>query len=162
MKLGQLWFLPVLLLVCLVNYPLLAFSRRRMRKLPLGFEDFKIVVGQLCTILSVSLLGFVLSLNDKDDFWYHLFPANLTLFGGQLVYMGFQLYMQKLDDDNHDYALLQMLIGPIITVCINNFKYDSKKKNFFGIALMMTYHTNFFAQGIVNQIWKHKLQAHTD
>lgn len=45
MKLGHLWFLPVLLLVCLVNYPLLAFSRRRMKKLPLDRKDDLIILG---------------------------------------------------------------------------------------------------------------------
>lgn len=29
MKIGQLWFLPVLFIVFIVNYPLLAWSRRR-------------------------------------------------------------------------------------------------------------------------------------
>lgn len=96
-------------------------------------------------------------LNDKDDFWQHLVPANLMLFVGQLIYMAFQLYLCKLEDDDHGYALLQMLIGPVVTLFINAFKYATVKKNFFGIVLMLTYHANFFAQGIVNQIWHHKL-----
>ena len=41
MKLGHLWFLPVLLIVVVMNYPLLAFSRRRGRQLEVDFEDFK-------------------------------------------------------------------------------------------------------------------------
>lgn len=45
MKLGQLWFLPVLLLLSLSNYPLLSWSRRRKRNRPLDVEDFLIVIG---------------------------------------------------------------------------------------------------------------------
>jgi fucose 4-O-acetylase-like acetyltransferase len=36
-KLGQLWFLPVLMVISILIYPLIAFSRRRMQKEPLNF-----------------------------------------------------------------------------------------------------------------------------
>ena len=41
LKCGQLWFLPVLLFVSVMNYPLLAFSRRRKSEQDVNFEDFK-------------------------------------------------------------------------------------------------------------------------
>lgn len=41
LKCGQLWFLPVLLFVSVMNYPLLAFSRRRKSEHDVNFEDFK-------------------------------------------------------------------------------------------------------------------------
>jgi len=50
-KIGHLWFLIVLLVVVLTTYPLLAFSRRRMMKKPLSFEDLKIAIWQLVAIL---------------------------------------------------------------------------------------------------------------
>lgn len=43
-----------------------------------------------------------------------------------------------------------MLIGPVICVGLNLFKYATDDKNFYGISMMIAYHTNFFAQGIVN------------
>lgn len=45
MKLGQLWFLPVLLCLSMVNYPLLAWSRRRKRDMPFEMQDALIVMG---------------------------------------------------------------------------------------------------------------------
>lgn len=125
MKIGHLWFLPVLLLVCLVNYPLLAYSRRRMKKLPVGRQDVMIILGQFIAIMCLTLLFYVLTLNEPDDFWYYLVPANLTLFFGMLAYMGVQVYLQRLADDDHGKALFVMLIGPVISLLINIFKYAS-------------------------------------
>ena len=125
MKLGHLWFLPVLLLVCLVNYPLLAYSRRRMKMLPVGRKDVMIIIAQFIAIMCLTLLFFVLTLNDPDDFWYYLLPANLTLYCGMLAYMGVQVYLQRLADDDHGKALFVMLIGPVISILVNNFKYAS-------------------------------------
>lgn len=45
MRLGQLWFLPVMMLICLFNYPLLAWSRRRIKRTPYDREDVKLVLG---------------------------------------------------------------------------------------------------------------------
>ena len=39
-KLGQLWFLPVLMIISLLIYPLIAFARRRQQKEDLCFQDF--------------------------------------------------------------------------------------------------------------------------
>lgn len=59
-------------------------------------------------------------------------------------------------------ALLLKLIGPVTSICLNFFKYGSDDKNFYAINMMMCYHIVFFAQGLVNQQWRDKLNQHSD
>ena len=71
--------------------------------------------------------------------------------------------MQKLQEENrYDYALNVKLIGPITMIGLNFFKYGTDQKNFYTINMMMCYHMIFFAQGIVNQTWRDKLNEHSD
>lgn len=149
MKQGQLWFLPILMQITLINYPLLAWSRRRAEKTPIGRQDFLIIVGQLITIFFFIMLCFK-SLKNKQDFWNYMLPASFVLLLGLYAYMAFQVYLQRLKDDEYGYSIFLMIIGPIISVFFNFFRYGSDEKTFYGIGMMMCYHSIFYAQGIVN------------
>ena len=61
-------------------------------------------------------------------------------------------------DDECSWALLTTLIGPAISISLNFFKYASEEKNFYGIFMMIAYHLNFFAQGIVYKMWGDKIK----
>jgi len=44
-KISQFWFLIALMIVFMVNYPLVCWSRRRFQDIDLDFEDLKIIFG---------------------------------------------------------------------------------------------------------------------
>jgi hypothetical protein len=46
------------------------------------------------------------------------------------------------------------LIGPIIHIGLNHFKYGSEQKTFYGICMFVNYYIVFAAQGILYQTWK--------
>ena len=75
-------------MISLLNYPLLAWSRRRSKKLPLDAKDFLIFLGQILALSLLALLEYILMAN-KFDYWNYIIPANFILFCGILVYMGF-------------------------------------------------------------------------
>ena len=85
----------MLLLISLVNYPLLAWSRRRVRLQDLDAQDFVIFLGQGLAIALLSLLEFGLMKN-KYDYWNYVLPANIVLFLGMVVQMFVQVYLQKI------------------------------------------------------------------
>jgi hypothetical protein len=161
LKLGQLWFLPVLYIITLVNYPLLAWARRRKRNMVLDIEDFKLVLGQLLAFTLLASLEYALMKN-KFDFWNYVLPANIVLCFSFAVSFGFQVYLQGLSENEYSGALLLKLLGPVTSICLNFFKYGSMEKNFYGINMMICYHIVFFAQGVVNQVWRDKLNQHSD
>lgn len=101
---------------------------------------------------------YSLMLNDLGKFWKFVFPANLVVYVGMLVYMAFQVYLSKLDDDDHGLVLAQLFIGPVFTILLNLFKQGSDKKDLYGVVMMLLYYVIFFAQGMVNQIWQEKLR----
>jgi uncharacterized Tic20 family protein len=50
-KLSWLWFLVVLFIVMLLNYPLMAWSQRRKKKMPLDFkQDGKLIFMQVVSL----------------------------------------------------------------------------------------------------------------
>lgn len=156
MKLGQLWFLPVMLIVVLVNYPLLAWSRRRKRGEALGADDVLLAFGQLLSSGTLAGLEYLLMAN-KSDYWNYAFPANIVLFFGFAAQFAFQIYLQGLPEEETGYALTLRLIGPLTSIGLNFFKYGTDEKNFYSISMMICYHTVFFAQGVANHTWKEKL-----
>lgn len=121
MKLGQLWFLPVLLIVCLMNYPLLAFSRRRRSQLDVTFEDFKYYQFQLVNIALWTMLCYLL-IKNKDEFYEQMVPMSLVLVIGYTVFFAFQMYLQKLPKNLFNGAILLNLIGPMISIGLNFYK----------------------------------------
>ena len=120
-----------------------------MNRRPLGMPDFWIVMGQLLAILLLCFLEYVF-IKNKFDFWNYIVPTNCLLFLGFILFMAFQVYLQRQEEDDFRFALVLLLIGPAISICFNMFKYATDEKNFYGISMMTAYHTNFFAQGIVN------------
>ena len=87
-KIGQLWFLPVLFVTAAVNYPLIAWSRRRKANLPLDSDDLRLCLGQFGTLLMLLFLGFC-TLKNRDDFYNYLVPASFMM---QLSYASFYVF----------------------------------------------------------------------
>ena len=51
-------------------------------------------------------------------------------------------------------------MGPISHILINNFKYGSDKKDLYGTTMMLTYHSIFYAQGMLTSIWYKVLEEY--
>ena len=49
-------------------------------------------------------------------------------------------------------------MGPISHILINNFKYGSDNKDLYGTSMMLTYHSIFYAQGMLTSMWYKILQ----
>jgi uncharacterized membrane protein len=77
-KLSWLWFLGVLFLAFVLNYPLLAFSYRRRNNVPFDTHiDGKIIVGQIAT-LSIWSIPCMTLVSSEDAFNY-LVPSIAVL-----------------------------------------------------------------------------------
>ena len=70
-------------------------------KFPLDKHDLRIVIGQLVATFLLSLFAFSTMLNDKDDFWNYIIPANSILLIGTFTYMGFQVHLQNLKENEY-------------------------------------------------------------
>ena len=44
-------------------------------------------------------------------------------------------------------------MGPISHILINNFKYGTDDKDLYGTTMLLTYHSIFYAQGMLTSIW---------
>ena len=53
-----------------------------------------------------------------------------------------------------------LIMGPISHILINNFKYGSDKKDIYGTTMMLTYHSIFYAQGMLTSIWYKVLEEY--
>lgn len=100
---------------------------------------------------------FYVLMKNKSDWWNYVMPANIILFACFSAFFAFQYYLQGLPAHDFSHAQWLRLIGPITSICLNFFKYGTEEKNFYSISMMICYHTVFFAQGVVNATWMHKL-----
>ena len=75
-KISWLWFLIALFMNSLLNYPLIAFSQRRVQGNPLGRTDLMLVLG--CFVLLA--VWAVPNALVKDAGWPCLVPQVITLF----------------------------------------------------------------------------------
>ena len=67
MKMSWLWFLPVLFITCVLNYPVLAWTQRRVKDKPMELkEDGKIIASWLA-IMSFWLVPEYFILGDDKD-----------------------------------------------------------------------------------------------
>ena len=53
-----------------------------------------------------------------------------------------------------------LIMGQIYHILINNFKYGSDKKDLYGTTMMLTYHSIFYAQGMLTSIWYKVLEEY--
>jgi hypothetical protein len=67
MKMSWLWFLMALYLDCLVVYPILAWTQRRYKNEPLGFQDAQLVLAQVFIFAVYAYLNIFI-LGDKTAY----------------------------------------------------------------------------------------------
>ena len=76
LKVGQLWFLPALFVAAIMNYPLLAWSRRRRSQEPLGSQDAMLALAQAVALNLYLLLAYMFM--TSENFSYVL-PASIVV-----------------------------------------------------------------------------------
>merc|ERR1712072_968611 len=110
----------------LLNYPLIAWTQRRINKHPLEMKiDGKIVGMQVVTLL-IWVLPCALIVDAKDAANY-LIPSISVL----ALFYGAMFSVQILINSQGFYkvALLMKLIGPIFCILMNSYKYGSNDSN---------------------------------
>lgn len=149
-KLSWLWFLPVLFVIMLLNYPFLVFTSRRKNKLPFSLqEDSKLIFGQILTL--VVWAGVCFLIVEESEFKDYMLPSIVTLVLFYLTMMTWALCINSSMQMSYKLALWAKLIGPIFCVMMNNFKKGSNDSNLFGMLLGLNYQSMFVAQGILDQ-----------
>jgi hypothetical protein len=147
-KISWLWFLPVLFVVMILNYPLLVFSQRR--KLGRAF-DWK-VDGKIIGMLAVSLLVWCIpcaTMVNSEDAWLYLIPSVMVLAGFNLFMMLIQLLIPKFPE----IAFWIKLAGPVFCVLMNCFKHGQDDNGKYGLLISIHYNTIFLGQGMIDQLY---------
>ena len=150
-KLSWLWFLGVLFLAFILNYPMLAFSHRRKKGIQFDIRaDGKIIMGQIAT-LSIWSIPCMTLVSENDAFNY-LVPSIAVLGLFYTIMFGLQLFIQN-PEYGYKIAIWSKLVGPICCIFMNNFKYGSYENNLYGLLLGLHYQSIFLAQGMFDTFY---------
>lgn len=147
-NLSWLWFLPVLFIAMVLNYPMLAFTYRRKNNLPLTKkEDGALFLGQHASLLFWAAIGFI-TVSSKDYVTYFL-PSIVVLL--LFYYAIFAVQFLFVFDWGYKASVWMKLIGPVFCLVMNLCKYGTFENNLFGMLLGMHYQIMFMAQGILDR-----------
>ena len=120
LKLSWLWYLPALFIDFIICYPLLRWTVRRSKGIPIdGLVDTGIVLLQLVTLALWATVNYYL----VPTYQYNtllLLPAITVL---AIVFFAFYvLQLAIMLPNGHHNAMLIKLIGPIGSICLNMYK----------------------------------------
>lgn len=132
----------------ILNYPMLVFSIRRKNALSFDLNiDGKLILGQIATLSFWSVPCMTL-VSESDAFEY-LVPsiAVLALFYTIMFSLQFFVHFRP------KIAFWSKLVGPIMCVFMNNFKYGSYDSGLYGMLLGLHYQCIFLGQGIFDTLY---------
>lgn len=139
-RLSWLWFLGILFIAMVLNYPILAYSYRRKNRLPWeSGKDGRLIAGQIVT-LSVWAIPCA-TLVSLEDAHTYLLPSIVVL----ALFYSLMFSVQHFILRDYRWAMLAKLIGPVCCVLMNNFKYGSYDNNLYGLLLGLHYQSMFLA-----------------
>ena len=119
-KLSWLWYLPALLIDCVITYPLLAWSIRRARKIPFSARDDGNIVLMQIVIFFIWLYPCFYMDTDLDFGVRYLLPSTITLICIFILFYSLQLLMLLPGCDQ--VAMWMKLIGPLGSIALNVWK----------------------------------------
>ena len=79
--------MPVLIIISIVIYPMLAYSQRRYNGKPFERLDAMYIVGQVILLILLTALMFIMVGRDKTSFWTRLIPS-VCIMGFSIVVQG--------------------------------------------------------------------------
>ena len=104
-------------------------------------------------MILLGCLNYKLIGKDKSDFWEYLLPSVVVVSTHLTALFLMSVVFSKQHQFENKFGFLVMLIGPITHMCLNQFKYGSEKKGFYGILMMHNYYIVLMSQGIMFGIW---------
>lgn len=150
-KLSWLWYLPALMIDCLLTYPLLAWSMRRAYKIPYNArDDGNIIFLQLALLATWAIPAVYLDTDDRYGERF-LLPSILTL---SLILMLFYVLQLPITSEGGDsFAMWIKLLGPLGSIALNLWKDQSKNKPLHHVFMMINYDAVFFSQGLIDALY---------
>lgn len=142
-KLSWLWYLPALMIDCILTYPLLAWTIRRAYKIPYNArDDGNIIFLQLALLTAWALPAVYLDTDDRYGERF-LLPSIITL---SLILMVFYAAQLMITQENGDkYAMWIKIIGPLGSMALNLWKDQAKDKPLHHVFMMINYDAVFFS-----------------
>lgn len=152
-KLSWLWFLLALFIDSLINYPMMAWTQRRVQKKPFDHNDIMYFAGMaISRFIWMGVCSFCPPLNDKEVGLTELWPQIAMQF---LFYCAIMFVQFLLNEDRPWLYFAIKAFGPICCVLMNIFKNGENFEAVYGFLSMVNYDIVFMAQGIVDCFyWK--------
>jgi len=120
LKLSWLWYLPALFIDFILTYPLLRWSIRRSKGIAFDpLVDTGIVLHQILTLAGWAAICYFLVTKQNYGAIY-LVPAVITL--GCIMAVFYLIQTILPGKNGYQFALWIKLIGPIGSICLNNYK----------------------------------------
>jgi hypothetical protein len=118
-----LWFLPLLFVVNVVSYPVLAWTQRRANRIDIDFkEDGKLLLAQVILCIKLQIIA-IWYCADQGQGWLYLVPSCLTLVVALMLYFYIPLFLMKSDGEfTYRWAFGMRLLGLVTCVSLNFFK----------------------------------------
>ena len=147
-KLSWLWFLLVLFLVFIINYPIIVWTQRRARQEPLCLKSD----GQILMLGTFSLLVWAMicvvmvggDLEQKDAIYL---LGSIKILAAYLLFMA---VVQFTFGNKYGHILTFWLkgAGPLCCCVMNVFKYGQWENSMYGFLISINYFIVFHTQGI--------------
>ena len=105
-----------------MNYPLIRWTYRRRRLIPIGSIDYQLIAGYFVLWI---IWNFWSSSQqpEEEDIWNHIIPGNIIMLFGNYTYYVIQYFLMKnfhdIDRSRPTGVILFYLIGPAICVILN-------------------------------------------
>lgn len=141
-KLSWLWFLIVLFQVLLINYPLLAWSHRRVQKLPYTRKD-ALIIFWLIMGLTLWMIPCA-TIVEKEYAFKYLIPSIYVLAAFYFFMFILQILIQK-SAYADKIAFYSKLAGPLFCILMNYFKIGQWEKTMYGFFMGSHYFCIFMA-----------------
>lgn len=150
-KLSWLWYLPALLIDCIITYPLLAWTIRRARKIPYSWRDDGNIVLSQAVIFLIWLYPCFYMDTDLDFGKRYLLPSTITLIIIFIIFYTFQLLIHL--PGCGQFAMWIKLIGPLGGIALNWWKTQQKDMPLHHVLMMINYDAVFFSQGVIDALY---------
>ena len=161
-KIGPLWFLPFIFQLMIMSYPLIRWTYRRRRLIPVDSVDWQLVAGYL-VLWALWNLWSGSQQESKEIFWKYLFPTNVIMLIGNYSYFLIQYLLMKnfheIDRSRFCGVIAFYGIGPAFCLLLNFFYHPTVEMTMCNTFQMFNYYAFFFAQGAFVFTWADFLHA---
>jgi hypothetical protein len=145
-KLSWLWFLPALFIDSCINYPLVAWTQRRQRNIPIGKDDIQYIVGLIVALVIWGIPNYLGAGGDDT-----LLPMVFTVGVFFVFHFSVQLLLKL--ENGYKYSLWIKAVGPLASCALNYYRDGTNVDTIYGFLATLNYDLMFMAQGVVDQFY---------